>query len=656
MKRAGKGKGNKPRCFLLVAGALAAILSVSLYINLTFLRHNRKGKDPPSLPPPLPSTAKPQSLVGEKEIEPNTTPKPSQSPAEVCAAWNCDCQTAADMHAIQHSISFGTLSKEGQKWWIKNGCMHTTKDKPSTAEKVVLRRLADDRKGVQHATALELERMMAATPEGTSLDSCVDAAPHGQWQDRDVWVHLHSPWHLFYQSARLKDSLNITYVAEMCNKDFIEQDPKRRIIYPDTPNLKVLPTHGLDGAGIGTNHDGSETQFRVNQLQFDVKSLFTPQPYMLGNPMFCNAFRFSGNLLWERYRMDCIGEPLDMTFQCPQPTGLTQEHVTRVANLDEVRVWYPDSTSDTVAEVELVTAKNVILQKGDLLGCRERMIQREACAFNLRVEAYAKKEFKNDKNMLVVDKLLVIAQSFGYYHFVSEQLTRMSFFYDALLEDTSIKILVAHPSPYVTAFFEFLKIDPSRLLYHAGGKNGLIFAKQVWDTEATQCTCARRYPMLKLREILLRQIKDEIVPMARKHILFVKRIGEGGLRRNVTNYEDVKAKVQSMMSSDFPEESLVEWDGSTHATVAEYSKLFANAKIVFACMGAGMSNTVFMAPGTVVIEVAACGRLLYTHQSNALGLRHYGYCHSKQHGTKHWADPDEIATLIQGFLNYLPSE
>jgi capsular polysaccharide biosynthesis protein len=92
------------------------------------------------------------------------------------------------------------------------------------------------------------------------------------------------------------------------------------------------------------------------------------------------------------------------------------------------------------------------------------------------------------------------------------------------------------------------------------------------------------------------------------------------------------------MASDFPEEKLVHWTGEAGdaADVGEYSKLFANAKIVFACMGAGLTNTLFMDPGTVVIEVAACGRLLYIHQSNALGLRHYGYCHAKQWKTWHW--------------------
>ena len=37
-----------------------------------------------------------------------------------------------------------------------------------------------------------------------------------------------------------------------------------------------------------------------------------------------------------------------------------------------------------------------------------------------------------------------------YYHFVNEQLPRLSFFYDALIEDPEIKILVAHPASFVT--------------------------------------------------------------------------------------------------------------------------------------------------------------------------------------------------------------
>jgi hypothetical protein len=102
----------------------------------------------------------------------------------------------------------------------------------------------------------------------------------------------------------------------------------------------------------------------------------------------------------------------------------------------------------------VVTARNVILQKGDMVACKERMIQRESCAYALRVDAYTKLPFQYQEPHLVIEKVVVIAQSFGYYHFLAESLSRLAFVYDALLEDTSIKILVAHPAAYVTSFFE----------------------------------------------------------------------------------------------------------------------------------------------------------------------------------------------------------
>jgi hypothetical protein len=45
----------------------------------------------------------------------------------------------------------------------------------------------------------------------------------------------------------------------------------------------------------------------------------------------------------------------------------------------------------------------------------------------------------------------------------------------------------------------YLGIATDRLVYHAGGTQGLIVAKEVWDVEATQCTCPRRFPVCELR-------------------------------------------------------------------------------------------------------------------------------------------------------------
>ena len=100
------------------------------------------------------------------------------------------------------------------------------------------------------------------------------------------------------------------------------------------------------------------------------------------------------------------------------------------------------------------------------------------------------------------------------------------------------------------------------------------------------------------------------MPFDKKHVLMVKRVGEGGKRRNITNYDDVHAKVhfslvwnlifhncvfhqyvwilwlleqvKDMMQTEFPDEGFEYWDGTGDTQdVHEYSKLFANAKIVF---------------------------------------------------------------------------
>jgi hypothetical protein len=164
-----------------------------------------------------------------------------------------------------------------------------------------------------HVTLREMNDMMSATPPSPAVEKC--ASPTGGvYSNRDVWVHVHSPWHLFFQNNKsLWDNLDPQYVVNQMMFDKIRENINNTQKLPSFSNLKLLVPDKYAGQGWDirelskplhhSNTDSAESTFRAHRLQFDVRPLHTPQYLWFGEAMFCNNFQFSGTLMWERYKV-----------------------------------------------------------------------------------------------------------------------------------------------------------------------------------------------------------------------------------------------------------------------------------------------------------------------------------------------------------------
>jgi hypothetical protein len=265
-----------------------------------------------------------------------------QAPVEACAVWGCTCKGASQKYQITHGVTFGTAPEAASEWWVANKCTYTSSGAQSA---VVAMALRPEREGKHSISLQELRDMMVMTPDSPTIEACVGDGdtPPGE---RDIWVHVHSPWHLFYQgNESQRQNLDVQWVNDEANHDFNQEDPKKRKVFPLNPHIKYLERdQALLAAplpdamkSVNTNADGGASVFRRHRVQMDARPLFSRQYWWYGNSMFCDNYRFSGRLLWERQRMDCVGIPLDMVAQCPAPLALTVAQANRHADLiDEV--------------------------------------------------------------------------------------------------------------------------------------------------------------------------------------------------------------------------------------------------------------------------------------------------------------------------------
>ena len=244
------------------------------------------------------------------------------------------------------------------------------------------------------------------------------------------------------------------------------------------------------------------------------------------------------------------------------------------------------------------------------------------------------------------EEVYVIAQYWGnnYFHKIVEDLPRLVLFIKLLKVNPQIKILSADRSKRTRELLEVLGLDSSRLV------TGWVRAKVAYVPRSTECGKANFLEAQVTNKIFRNHIATNFfaAPPTPSKIILIQRSGSRRLLEHAQVVEALrevaaKHKLELHVFSDNPSPSL-----------KDTMMLFAEAVAVVAPHGAGLSNLLFSAPGTLVLEGILKSpnvNLCYQRLAFVLGMRWYGMT-SQDHGLNFVSlKADLIAKNIDYLLN-----
>ncbi|CAM9948611.1 unnamed protein product [Scytosiphon promiscuus] len=250
-------------------------------------------------------------------------------------------------------------------------------------------------------------------------------------------------------------------------------------------------------------------------------------------------------------------------------------------------------------------------------------------------------------------KVFIIAQHWGdgYFHFLAEDLPRVTPMLDILRENPDIKVVVHAPAEakkgrkeYMCQFLELLGVQRDRLIFLKD--KDIIQADLAILPTSTPCGKPDTLMIGLLRHALLLALYPDTsgmpLPLVRPIILLVVRESGRGLANS--------GNVLKALKENFPSYDVVEFLGT--GPVASQLKLFATASLIVAPHGAGLSNMMVSPLHTPVLEIGPpeCSSC-YIHLT--LKLQHV---YARHPGSESWKKPceskftpnvDEILLLVR---------
>jgi antitoxin component YwqK of YwqJK toxin-antitoxin module/capsular polysaccharide biosynthesis protein len=243
-------------------------------------------------------------------------------------------------------------------------------------------------------------------------------------------------------------------------------------------------------------------------------------------------------------------------------------------------------------------------------------------------------------------KLVTIVQKFGgsYYHWLVESLPRLLIVRELLDRDPEIKVLVEYnfgdsfSNTWIDQYLKLLGIAPDRVVRYDPAK--IYFAQQLYLSTSVFNGMPPREFLQSVRRALLPVGPP---PAQRRAILVIDR-SKASCRR-ILNHQELMAGLRTIL----PGEEIIEFDSGSWS-VPEQIRLFARAKAIIGMHGAGLSNMVFSAPGTTVIEIipadySAAGCMWY--QAAALGIPHWLYM------TAASGIDDDLQVPVDDFISFV---
>ena len=243
------------------------------------------------------------------------------------------------------------------------------------------------------------------------------------------------------------------------------------------------------------------------------------------------------------------------------------------------------------------------------------------------------------------DEVYVMAQFWGdkFFHKMVEDIPRLALFLNFLKTNSQIKILSTDRSQRTRKLLEALGLDGSRLV------TGWISAKIAYVPRTTKCGVPNFLEAQILNKVYRDYISANLLvkPIKPSKIILIRRTGLRQLLDHLKVVEALK-KVASRYQLD-----LRVFSDNPTPTLKETMALFAEAVAVVAPHGAGLSNLLFSAPGTLVLEGILKSpnvNLCYQRLAFVLGMRWYGM--TSQHSSINFVslNPEMIASKLNSFL------
>eukprot|EP00903_Cladosiphon_okamuranus_P010124 g9587.t1 len=254
-------------------------------------------------------------------------------------------------------------------------------------------------------------------------------------------------------------------------------------------------------------------------------------------------------------------------------------------------------------------------------------------------------------NIESFDKVVVLTQHFGdaYYHFLVENMSRLTVVLDVLLENPDIKVAVhmtrdEHTMAYMLEFLELVGIERERVLFQ-----NQMHANLALLPSSTVCLKANEATIMVLRHALLQALypsTEGVAPtLARPVVLLIVRRKRRGLR----NSDEIRTALQQ----SFPSFEVVEFTGD--GTIVSQLEAFATASVVVGPHGAGLSNIVVSSLHTPVLEIApiscsTCFLHLAIKLQHIYGRHAAGTSWDKDCASWYGPDADEVVNLVRDLL------
>ncbi len=218
-------------------------------------------------------------------------------------------------------------------------------------------------------------------------------------------------------------------------------------------------------------------------------------------------------------------------------------------------------------------------------------------------------------NLLLYDEVLTIAQfwGWGFFHCMVENLPRIAPYITFLKDHPQIKVHVETVTSFENSILEKLGISGERVIA------GEIRARILYLPAGTACG----RPNFFNTQLLSLYYRESIPtpPQPRNSIVIIKRSSKRYLNRHTDIYNMVE-KIARNKGFE------VETFGDTPVPpLHEAMAMFNRAWMIIGPHGAGLANSIFAEPGTVVLEVL-CNvngnyNLCYRNLDAQLGHRHY---------------------------------
>ena len=252
--------------------------------------------------------------------------------------------------------------------------------------------------------------------------------------------------------------------------------------------------------------------------------------------------------------------------------------------------------------------------------------------------------------------VFVLSQFYSdkFYHAIIEDLSRLGPYIPLLRHRTDMNVHI-YNSSFARNILSLLDISPSRII------KGMKYANIAYLPEGTACGAPRPMNIQLFYKAIQVSIAQKYPSFKRnRYIVLIKRSPKPTKETSRLLKEHVRvAKVLKGIADDFNLEFIV-YDDNPLPSFATGLRIFHEAAMIVAPHGAGLTNTVFARPGTLIVE-AVCAvpnlNLCYQMLTNMIGLRYYGIPGQTIHhpfggGSCETVDPDvnKIDKIIRQYL------